>query len=76
MMKKTLALILVIALLVLIVGCAQKAPEAAPAAEEKTATETNVEDVATGIDEIDSIEQELNTSELDNLEQELGEVSW
>lgn len=68
-MKTTLVIVSVLALLVL-AGCAQKAmPAAAP-----TATDSEVSDIGGAVTEIDSMTDDLGTSDLDTLDQELADI--
>ena len=65
MVKKILAILLVLSLVV-IVACA-------PPAEE---TYSNEAAVSEDVDEITSIEQDLDTSSMDDLDQDLSEITW
>jgi len=67
MRKQIIALFLILALLFIIAGCAPKAPEPEVSA-------SNAQELETGINEIPAVEQELNTSELDSLDQELADI--
>lgn len=67
-MKTTLVIAAVLALLV-IAGCAPKA--AAPAAP---ATDKAVADVSTGVSELDQLTADLDTSDLNTLDQELADI--
>ena len=84
-MKKILALMLMISVLVLIVGCAPKvadvptagAPGAIPVIEEtEPTTEADIQEVTTDLEDIDTLEEDLDFSELDELEQELEDIDW
>jgi len=72
-MKKIMAILFVLSVLALLVGCA-KAPEKAPIADETTAVDATVSTIEQDVSEIDSLEAELDTSELDELEQDLAEL--
>lgn len=66
MRKQIIALLLILAVLFIVVGCA-KAPETEVSA-------SSAQELETGIGEISSVEQEMNTSELDSLDQELADI--
>ena len=68
-------------LAILLTGCAQKIIQQ----EEEKTTETpefeetgdeSIDEVGSDISEIDTIDSELNASDLDDLEQELEELDW
>ncbi len=65
-MRQTLVIVTVLALLAL-AGCGQKAVPA-------TATDMAVSDVGTGVSDLDAITQDLDTSDLNTLEQELADI--
>ncbi|MFC1801400.1 sporulation protein YjcZ [Nanoarchaeota archaeon] len=70
MTKKTIALILVLMIVLVIVGCTgvQKTPT--------QSDQTAEEDVAEDVNEVDSLSEDLDTSELDELDQDLDDISW
>lgn len=64
-----------VALLIVVVfvsGCVT--PEAPPT--EPVGEPAEVQDVGSGISDLDTLNQELNISELDNLDSDLEELSW
>lgn len=67
-MKTTLVIVSVLALLVL-AGCTQKAMPSAP-----TATDSEVSDIGGAVTDIDSLTDDLGTSDLDSLDQELADI--
>lgn len=78
-MKKLIAIMLIITLLV--VGCGTtKTVQPTKTTTEPTTestTESTTEGEVTGeIEDIEDLETELDLSELDNLDKELGEINW
>jgi hypothetical protein len=71
-MGKLLAISLIILVLGL-TGCTLLMPPEAPA---ESTTQAAVNEVESGISEIDALEQELDISELEELEQDLDEINW
>jgi len=67
MRKQIIALFLILALLFIVAGCAPKAPEAEISA-------SSAQELETGIGEILTVEQELNTSELDTLDADIAAI--
>ena len=68
-MRKTLVFVAVLALLVL-AGCAQRAmPAAAPAS-----TDQAVNAVGSDVKDLDSLNQDMDSSDLNSLDQELHDV--
>ena len=83
MIKKILAIMFVIAILALIVGCQPKVDDTMDETQDattETTTETttteDINDVASDLDEIESLEEDLGLEELENLEQELDDLNW
>lgn len=68
-MKKLLAVTLIL-LLVFVAGCVK--PSEAPAAPEAAVDTAISEDVSN----VDTLSDDLSTSELDNLDKDLAEVTW
>ena len=76
-MKKT-TLFLVLAIGLFLAGCAEETEKPAqPEDNADPASESPLtEDIEGSIEEIDELEKELNTEELDNIDQELEEIDW
>lgn len=80
MIKKILALVLIIAIAVLIVGCGSDTTE------EKTQdtvqeqaparTDSEVQDIESDLGDLDTLEDDLGLDELENLDKELDELNW
>lgn len=57
-----------------LIGCAKEA-----AVEEPTITpepKTTESDIDTGVEEIEGLEEDLDTADLENLEEDLAEIDW
>lgn len=67
-MRTTLVIVAVLALLVL-AGCGKQAAPAAP-----TATDNAVSDITGDVSGLDELEADLDTSELNSLDQELADL--
>ncbi|MBI4145149.1 hypothetical protein HY493_03005 [Candidatus Woesearchaeota archaeon] len=70
-MKKWLIALAVLLTVVLVVGCAQKAPATSEAPK---STEAQASDIEKDIAEVDSISSDLDTSEIDSLDQDLQQI--
>ena len=74
-MKKTIAMLLILSVLALLVGCAKEAPpEIQPIEQVTTPVDTTVSTIEQDVSEIDSLESELDTSELEELDQALADL--
>jgi len=74
-MRKILTLFLVLATVsLLLTGCAQK-PAVTPPAEEPAAIETEAE-IDTGATEMEQLEEDLDTSDLEGIEDDLASIDW
>ncbi len=77
-MKKAIAIILILA--VLLVSCKETKPEQKPEAATPAAQVTPdtplTEDVESGIEGIDTINADLDSSDLENLDKELDDINW
>ena len=71
-MKKIIAMLFVLSVLALLVGCA-KAPSKTMV-ESDTGVDQSVSTIEQDVSEIDALEAELDTTELDELEQDLAEL--
>lgn len=71
MIKKTLALILVLMMISVIVGCAK-----APAEVKRIGEPTAAEEVSEDVDEVDTLTEDLDTSDLDDIDQDLDDITW
>ena len=82
MIKKIFALVLILAIVALIAGCGKETGETKIVTSgdtqtvEKTATETSADEVSAGLEEVDALNEDLDTSELDTLDQELDNITW
>ena len=72
MNKSIPVLVMLLIALVFISGCVT--PEAPPS--EPTGEPAEVQGVSNGISELDTLNQELDMSELDNLDSDLGDLNW
>ncbi|MBN1157663.1 hypothetical protein JXA85_08650 [Candidatus Woesearchaeota archaeon] len=70
-MRTIIILALVISLLA--AGCAKETSET----KDTTEPDSSITgDVAAGIDEVDSLQRELDDSELDSIDNDLSELNW
>jgi len=81
MIKKILALVLVIAIAVLIVGCGSDTTEEQDIVQEQTSTEPvgtedEVDNLDSDLQDLENLEEDLGLEELESLEQELDEIDW
>ena len=72
MIQKTIALILVLMLVLIVVGCGTPDDTEIKKVGEATASE----EVSQDVDEVDALTEDLDTSELDELNQDLDEINW
>lgn len=79
-MKKIIFITLLTFILILLIGQGCKKTEVSekPTTATTTATDTeqNINDVGEDISGVGDIEEDLNISDLDNLERELDEINW
>jgi len=70
-MKKIMPLLLIALVAFTLAGCTKTEipSETTPTAEENTELDTDIEN-------LDNIDSELNTSDLDNLEKDLENINW
>lgn len=76
-MKKTsiiFSLIVILAAALLFTGC--KKSEIRPLPSEQKQAGTDVSDITADISEVDSLNKELNDSELNNLDSDLQAINW
>ena len=67
-MKKILSILLICMTVALLIGCAKQAPAGS--------TSADVSEIEGDISEIDSLDEDLDFSEFDELEKELAEIDW
>ncbi len=70
-MKKTITLVMLLLVVLTITGCQKTETRTSPETIPKESTELDKD-----IQNIDTINEELNSSDLDNLEQDLQNVNW
>ena len=77
MIKKIISILLVTLLLFLFIGCKQQptVPESAKTPVAGTPTEDPVAEVGTGISDISNADKDLDSSELDDLDTVLEDIS-
>ena len=68
-MKKIIIIIGLILLIVFLLGCAKKEPVGGTTGDVKT-------DIDSDISDVDILDEELNTSDLDNIDKEIDEINW
>ena len=71
-MKKLLAVLLILAL----VGVAACMPPAEMLNQQDMGTESAADDVSGDLDAVLAVEEDLDTSSMDNLDQDLSEITW
>ncbi len=87
MTKKIISILLIMVLFSLfIAGCAKKSPiieqqadktmETEGVQDTRTTEEPIAKDVSTQISDIDSIDEELDDSDLDSLEEDFANIDW
>lgn len=81
MIKKILFAVLLVVILLYTAGCASKTakkitePKTTPAEKATTATEGKA-DIDTKVSEVDALNKEINTDELEGIDKELEGVAW
>lgn len=65
--------IILITLILILIGCQKVEEPKVTAKEAKTTPDISIE---SDVSDVNSIDNELNTKELDNLESELDEINW
>jgi len=73
-MNKIIALFLILSIITLTgQGCTEQVSKNT---DDTTISQADIADIESGLDEINELDSELDTSDLDNLDQELDEVTW
>ena len=73
-MKKIIAILMILSVLALLVGCAKPKEAPAPTPEVETPVEAEVGTIEQDVSEIDALEAELDTSELDEIDAVLKDL--